>query len=317
MQRKGTAMRREVVLALGLASISGIFAVMGINEWMSSEYARLMRSQEPAKPTVEMASVVVAKEELAFGVAATREKLQEVEWPAKNVPRGAFKTIDEFLKQQDTRIVLEPMAADEPVLNGKVTGPGQRSGLATMLEPGKKAVTIRINDVVGVGGLVLPGDRVDIFVTNEAKNLKNKDGSDVQPYTDLLLKNVRVLAVDQILDPKHTAPILGRTVTVEATLADAQKITLASTIGSLSLVLRENSPASAAEVSSRLSLADLSGNSGDNSTHGTLEPAIAVASEAKAVAPGEATKREDLAKVSVVRATASTEYSVLRRGMSE
>ena len=90
-----------------------------------------------------------------------------------------------------------------------------------MLEPGKKAVTLRTNGVVGVGGLVLPGDRVDIFVSNEAKDLKNADGSLVQPYTDLLLTNVRVLAIDQILDPKHTAPIAGRTVTVAVNLNDA------------------------------------------------------------------------------------------------
>jgi pilus assembly protein CpaB len=308
-------MRREVILALGLASISGIFAVMGINEWMSSEYMRLLQHQKPAAPTIELTTVVVAKEDLAFGSVAAREKLQEVEWPAKNVPQGAFKSIDEFLKQQDTRVVLEPISINEPVLNGKVTGPGQRSGLATMLEPGKKAVTIRINDVVGVGGLVLPGDRIDIFVTNEAKNLKNKDGTDAQPYTELLLKNVRILAVDQILDPKHTAPILGRTVTVEASLIDAQKITLASTIGSLTLVLRENSPAVAEQSPNRLTLADLSGNSGDNSRTGAFEPAIAVAPDAKAVAPVD-DKSEDLAKVRVVRSTAPTEYSVLRRGES-
>jgi pilus assembly protein CpaB len=299
-------MRREVILALGLASISGLFAVMGINEWMSSEYMRLLQHQKPAPATIELTTVVVAKEALAFGALAAREKLQEVEWPAKNVPQGAFKTIDEFLKQQDTRVVLEPIAINEPVLNGKVTGPGQRSGLATMLEPGKKAVTIRINDVVGVGGLVLPGDRVDIFVTNDAKNLKNKDGSDVQPYTELLLKNVRVLAVDQVLDPKHTAPILGRTVTVEASLIDAQKITLASTIGSLTLVLRENSPAVAEQSPNRLTLADLSGNSGDNSRAGSFEPAIAVAREED--------KSEDQTKVRVVRSTVPTDYSVLRRG---
>ena len=310
-------MRREVILALGLSTISGLVAVMGVNNWMTSEYAKIMSQQKPTASAMETTTLVVAKSDLAFGATANRETLQEVVWPARNVPMGAFASIDEFLKQQETRIVLEPIVANEPVLAGKVTGPGQRSGLSTMLEPGKKAVTLRTNDVVGVGGLVLPGDRVDIFVTNEAKDLKNADGSIIQPYTDLLLTNVRVLAIDQILDPKHTAPIVGRTVTVAVNLADAQRITLASTIGTLTLVLRENGAKDTAEATSRLTLAGLSGDSGDNSGKGTLIPAMAVAPDKKTVAPVEAPARADLTKVSVVRATVATDYSVLRQDVSE
>jgi pilus assembly protein CpaB len=310
-------MRREVILALGLSTISGFVAVMGVNNWMTSEYAKIMSHQKPTAATLETTTLVVAKSDLAFGATANRDTLQEVIWPAKTVPAGAFASIDDFLKQQETRIVLEPIVANEPVLAGKVTGPGQRSGLATMLEPGKKAVTLRTNDVVGVGGLVLPGDRVDIFVTNEAKDLKNADGSIIQPYTDLLLTNVRVLAIDQILDPKHTAPIVGRTITVAVDLKDAQKITLASTIGTLTLVLRENGAKETAEATNRLTLAGLSGDSGDNSTKGTLVPAMAVAPDKKTVAPVDVPNRADLTKVSVIRATAPTDYSVLRRDASE
>lgn len=303
-------MRREVLLALGLAGISGIFAASGIHRWISSEQARILGQKPETAPQVEMTSVVVAKDDLGFGVAINRDKLEETQWPKKNVPKGSFKTIQEFLAQQETRVVLEPIQASEPILKGKVTGPGQRSGLATMLEHGKKAVSIRINDVVGVGGLVLPGDRVDIFVTDEGKADKNKEGSDAQAYTDLLLQNVRVLAVDQILDPKRTEPILGRTVTVEASLAEAQKITLASTIGSLTLVLRESSVAEVPEIANRLTVADLTGNSGDNLPAATLEPTNAVAPGPAPVAPVVSEERKDLAKVNVVRATAPTEYSV-------
>jgi pilus assembly protein CpaB len=310
-------MRREVILALGLSTISGLVAVMGVNNWMTSEYAKIMSQQKPTVSSMETTTLVVAKSNLAFGETANRDNLQEMVWPSSSVPAGGFASIDDFLKQQETRIVLEPIVANEPVLAGKVTGPGQRSGLSTMLEPGKKAVTLRTNDVVGVGGLVLPGDRVDIFVTNEAKDLKNADGSLIQPYTDLLLTNVRVLAIDQILDPKHTAPIVGRTVTVAVNLNDAQKITLASTIGTLTLVLRENGAKETAEATNRLTLAGLSGDSGDNSTKGTLVPTMAVAPDKKSVAPVIATAPSGNAKVSVVRATVPTDYSVLRRDVSE
>ena len=121
-----------------------------------------------------MTRVVVAKDELKYGAQVTRDKLELAEWPVKNVPRGSFKSIQEFYAQHQRRIVLEPIQANEPILAGKVTGPGQRSGLSTMLEPGKKAVTIKVNEVVGVGGLVLPGDRVDIFVTNDGKSDERK-----------------------------------------------------------------------------------------------------------------------------------------------
>lgn len=317
MKRSGMKLRREVVLALGLAVISGTFAAVGINGWMSSQFARIMSEQQPAAPTISMTTVVVAKTSVGLGAPLTRDKLVEAPWPEDNVPPGAYKTINEFLAGHQVRVALSTIAESEPVLKGKASGEGERFGLATILEPGKKAITIRINDVVGVGGFVLPGDRVDIFVTNDAKGMKNKDGSEVDPYTDLLLQNVRVLAVDQNFDPKHNKPILGRTITVEASLAEAQRITLASTIGSLSLVLRENGSTKVAEQWKRLSLADLPGNSGDKTESATFVPTNAVAPEGEDVAPVAPSGRSDLAKVNVVRATTSTEYSVLRSDASE
>lgn len=310
-------MRRVMVLTLGLAILSGMAAAISMTDWMSAQYLRMKTSQPPAPPAIELTTVVVAKEDLAFGVAVSEEKLKEAEWPAANVPQGTFKTIAAFMAESSTRFSLAAIKADEPIINGKVTGPGQRSGLSTILEPGKKAVSIRVNDVVGVGGLVLPGDKVDIFVTNEAKGAKAEDGKEPEPYTDLLLQNVRVLAIDQILDPTHSAPILGRTITVETSLADAQRITLASTIGSLSLILRENGNTNTAESVARLSAADLPGNSGDNSGRSVMIPTNDIAPEPKTVAPVATAERHDTAKISIIRATTPTEYTVLRRDPSE
>jgi pilus assembly protein CpaB len=310
-------MRREVVIALGLAGLSGLFAATGISSWLSSEHARILKSQPAPAPTVEMTQVVVAKEELKYGTQVSRDKLDLAEWPVKNVPRGSFKSIQEFYAQQQRRIVLEPIQANEPILNGKVTGPGQRVGVATMLEAGKKAVTIKVNEVVGVGGLVLPGDRVDIFVTNDGKGDEKKDGSEAQPYTDVLLQDIRVLAIDQIHDPKRTEPVLGRTVTVETSLSEAQKITLASAIGNLTLVLRESSVFAQGDNCGRVTVADLSGNSGEKLAKSRFETTNAVASEAGTGAPDASEECKGLAKVTVVRATAQAEYSVLKRSTGE
>lgn len=316
MKRSGIKLRREVVLALGLAIISGSFAAVGINGWMSSQFARIMAQQQPAAPSVAMTTVVVAKAAMGLGTPLVREKLEEAPWPEANVPAGAYTTIDEFLAGHQVRVALTAIAENEPVLKGKASGDGERFGLATILEPGKKAITIRINDVVGVGGFVLPGDRVDVLVTNDAKASKDDD-KNAGPYTDLLLQNMRVLAIDQTFDPAHKDPILGRTVTVEASLEEAQQITLASTIGSLSLVLRNNGSTAIADNWKRMTVADLAGNSGDKTDHATFVPTNAVAPEVKDVAPVAPSERDDLVQVKVVRATASTEYSVLRSDTSE
>jgi pilus assembly protein CpaB len=307
-------LRREVIFALGLAATSGVFAAVGINGWMSSQFSKVL--EQPS--AVKMTTVVVAKSSLGLGSPLTQDKLVEAPWPVANVPPGSYETIAKFLKgQQQVRVALAPIEENEPILPSKVSGTGERFGLATMLESGKKAVTIRVNDVVGVGGFVLPGDRVDIFVTNDAKTAKKKDGEETGAYTDLLLQNMRVLAVDQTFDPKHDKPILGRTVTVEASLADAQRITLASTIGSLSLVLRESGSTAVAKQWKRLTVADLAGNSGDKTQSATFVPTNAVAPKGEAVAPVAHSERSDFVKVNVVRATASTEYSVIRSDASE
>jgi pilus assembly protein CpaB len=93
-----------------------------------------------------------------------------------------------------------------------------------------RAVGIRVNDVVGVGGFVLPGDRVDVLFT--------RTGSNEMPATDVLIQNTRVLAVDQIADEKNTEPTVAKVVTIEVNAVDAQKIALAQTLGALTLSLR-------------------------------------------------------------------------------
>src|SRR5262249_19520566 len=127
--------------------------------------------------------------------------------------------------------VVSGWSGGEPVLRSKVTGPGQRGSLATLLDEGKRAVTVRVDDVRGVAGFVLPGDFVDIvMIANEASNKR-------QSYSDILLEHVKVLAIDQIAGEAEGKPTVARAVTVEVTKEQAQKILLATDIGKLSLIL--------------------------------------------------------------------------------
>ena len=137
---------------------------------------------------------------------------------------------------------------NEPILATKITGPGQRATLSALLGEGMKAVTVRVNDVEGVGGFVLPGDRVDIALTRQAD--KGVATSDV------ILQNIRVLAIDQNADDKLDKPAVGRSATLEADTTQAQKIALAQSIGTLSLMLRKAGE-TGADSTRRIGVADL------------------------------------------------------------
>jgi pilus assembly protein CpaB len=120
---------------------------------------------------------------------------------------------------------------NEPILSVKITGPGQRATLSALLHEGMKAVTIRVNDVEGVAGFVLPGDRVDIGLTR----LDGKGGATM----DVVLQNAQVLAIDQVADERVAAPSVAKSVTLEVDTVGAQKLSLAASLGTLSLQLRK------------------------------------------------------------------------------
>ena len=121
-----------------------------------------------SKTQVASQTVVVAKQPLRFGTELNASMLQEVPWPSDSLPAGAFAKIDDIMSG-GRRVVLAAIEANEPVLALKITGAGQRATLSALVKPGMKAVTIRVNDVEGVGGFVLPGDHVDVVLTRSSK----------------------------------------------------------------------------------------------------------------------------------------------------
>jgi pilus assembly protein CpaB len=180
--------------------------------------------------------VVVATAPLKFGTVLSAEHLVEVPWPNASIPADAF-TSKQALVGNGQRVVLSAIAKDEPILAAKVSGPGQRPSLSIMIEEGKKAVTIRVDDVLGVAGFVQPGDHVDVLLTRSERGIANGAASINSAFTDLLLQSVRVLAIDQLAD-RNTQAKPVKAVTVEVETAEAQKLVLAASIGQLSLALR-------------------------------------------------------------------------------
>ncbi|MES0001645.1 Flp pilus assembly protein CpaB [Mesorhizobium sp. M0051] len=242
-------MRANTLIMILLAGVFGVLAVVLVNIWLAGQ-----RSAMAQTGLVQGSTVVVAAIPLKFGDVLTTDKLREVAWPAGAVPTGAFKTTKDALAGEGTRQALQTISANEPVLASKITGPGQRATLSAVLGEGMKAVSIRVNDVLGVAGFVFPGDRVDVLLT---RTVRSDNGSD-QSFVDVLLQGMKVLAVDQVADVSKDSPTVVKSVTLEASTKDAQKLTLAAGAGQLSLALRQ-AAASKGETTERVTLSDLTG----------------------------------------------------------
>ncbi|ESY95310.1 Flp pilus assembly protein CpaB [Mesorhizobium australicum] len=247
-------MRANTLIMIVLAGVFGVLAVVLVNIWLAGQ-----RSAMAQTGLVQGSTVVVAAMPLKFGDTLSADKLREVAWPAGAVPTGAFKTTKEALAGEGTRQALQAISTNEPVLASKITGPGQRATLSAVLSEGMKAVSIRVNDVLGVAGFVFPGDRVDVLLT---RTVRGDDGAD-KSFVDVLLQSMKVLAIDQVADVSKDSPTVVKSVTLEASTKDAQKLTLAAGAGQLSLALRQ-AAASKGETTERVTLSDLTGETPDD-----------------------------------------------------
>jgi len=197
------------------------------------------------------ASIVVAKSNLNFGDRISSKDLQLVRWPTDALPEGAFTDVAQIAGPGQDRVVLRPIEPNEPVLASKVSGSGGKASLSTVIDQNMRAMTIHVNDATGVAGFITPGDRVDIILTRD-----DGGNSKETSKTDILLQNILVRGIDQEANERKEKPTVVKAVTVEVTPADAQKLTLGSNIGTLSLALRNL--ASSQQVTTRsLSVKDL------------------------------------------------------------
>ncbi len=214
---------------IGFAVVFGLLAVFLANAWLNNRADEQMRSLEAKrKEAPPTHTIVVASRPLKFGDVLGTFSLREIPWPQDALPQGAFDKIAELTASK--RVVLTPIAVNEPILSSKITGPGQRATLSALLKEGMKAVTIRVNDVSGAAGFVLPGDHVDVLLT--------RPGDKKVSVNDVVIQDVRVLAVDQLADDTSEKPNVVKAVTLEVDELGGQKLSLASMVGTLSLLLR-------------------------------------------------------------------------------
>lgn len=223
-------MRWNSVMMLAIAVICGGLGVFFANRWLESQ-AQHFGQREAVVSTEPQSTIVVAAANLTFGNEINSEVLREIPWPADALPEGSFAKISD-LTGKGRRVVLLTMGPNEPVLNWKITGPNERATLSALVSDGMRAVGIRVNEVAGVGGFVLPGDRVDVMF------IKTDTANNERPTTDVIIQNARVLAIDQDANEKASKAVVAKVVTIEVSSLDAQKVALAQTVGTLSLSLR-------------------------------------------------------------------------------
>ncbi len=232
---------------IGIAAVFGAISIFAADLWVkSAENARIdpieVSVPMPDAPRVEFKKIVVAAAPLRFGMAVDRSQLSEIPWPQDNLPAGAFGSIDELLAE-GSRVVLSPIETSEPVLLAKLSGANGRASLSNLLSPGMRAVTIKTDEIAGVGGFITPGDRVDVVLTRDAgaiqevsENAAGAAGSTIT--TEVVVENAKVLTVGQGADERQTSPQVVNSVTVEVSVEGAKKIALARNVGALSLSLR-------------------------------------------------------------------------------
>jgi pilus assembly protein CpaB len=273
--------RTSTIVMIAFAVVFGLLAVFVAQSWLNRQAELRLKHMEAAQKPAPGRTIVVAAAPLRFGMSLSQQNLREVSWPHEAIPAGTFESIQQLIGG-GKRVVLASIEANEPVLAPKITGPGQRATLSAVIGPGMRAVTVRVNDVEGVAGFVLPGDHVDVLLTRQ---VEKRTGD-----TDVVLQNVKVLAVDQLADDSSEKPAVVKAVTLEVDTASAQKLSLAATLGTLSLALRKAGEASL-EGTRRVTSGDLAND-----------------------APARSGESGRYSKVVITRASKREEYSVPAEG---
>ena len=227
-------------LFFGAAVVVGLITSLLVMGWLRD--AELRKVAEASVPVVSTAEVVVAKGDLAWGTKLTPEMLQVVDYPAGALPEGYYKSVEDL----NEAVLLQDLKMNELILKSKLaSGKDVGVGVAAVTDPGKRAMSVKVDEVIGVSGFIKPGDHVDVMVTIEP------DSKRQNPIAKLILENIKVLAAGMQYEKnggeKDPKPV--QVMTLEVDIEEAEKLALASTQGKLRLALRN--PLNAEKVLTR------------------------------------------------------------------
>lgn len=223
-----------LVVGMGLAG----FAVYMVNEHMSAQRnanAQLLAQQAEIVPTVQVYAV---NREIAYGEQLTMEDIVTIRYAEPFLPDGTFATEEELFPEgpEVYRIVTRKMEPNEPILAAKVTAPGEVNGISGLLETGKRAFTINVDQSTGVSGFLQPGHRVDIYWTGSVESFGGPESA-FGDITQLIKSGVELIAVNQSADANRAEATSIRTVTVQVSPAEVADLATLQNSGRLSLSL--------------------------------------------------------------------------------
>jgi pilus assembly protein CpaB len=217
---------KRLIIALVAAIIFGLIAAVSVKQYLLS--AKTFETS--------LNDVVVAKVDIPVGSRLIAEQLAVAQFPANVTPEGAISTIDENLVG---RVVVTSLSPRDPITESKLAPVGAAGGLASMIPEGYRAMTVAVNEVVGVSGFIMPGTLVDIVVVITPP----KGSGNEEMISKIVLQNIKVLASGQNIDKPQNgreAERAIRAVTLQVTPEQAEKLALASSEGKLQLVMRNS-----------------------------------------------------------------------------
>jgi pilus assembly protein CpaB len=219
-------MQNRLKIALVVAVFFGLIAAYGIFNFLS-QTAKEKESLRAANQ-----DIVVAGQDIPPGTTLNDEAIKKgvvktSPWPKASVPAGAFSSTQQVVGKVNRVKIL----ANEPILESRLAGEG--AGLTVRLEAGKRAIATRVDEIIGVSGFIVPDDRVDIILTTTPVG-----GNADAKISKIVMQNKRVLSVAQSTEQKDGKPQLARSITLEVTPEEAERLSLAATEGQITMALR-------------------------------------------------------------------------------
>jgi len=221
--------RYRPLVFFGLALVLGIVTSVLVFSWLQSEKSRLLAATLPTSKNVQ---VLVANADISWGTKLTPEMVLMQEIPPGAIPEGHFTTLDSI----KDRVLVVDVKRNEMLLESKLAPIGTTGGgVAAVTDVNKRAMSVKVDDVIGVAGFIKPADRVDVMVTIEPESGKQSNS-----ISKMILENVKVLAAGTQMERKgkDEEPVQVQVITVEVDVEEAEKLALASTQGRLRLALR-------------------------------------------------------------------------------
>jgi pilus assembly protein CpaB len=209
--------KKRALVMITMSLIMGVIAA-----WMAGNWIQRAGEVE----SVTMATVVAADLPIPFGTKVERRHLKTLEMPAEYVPPGSFSAVEQVVD----RITVQPIVAGEILMKERLVDHNDGSTLAALVGKKMRAVTVRVDDVIGVAGFLLPGNRVDVLASRREQ--------DRRASAETLLRDIKVRAVDQTAATEKNEPVIVRAVTLEVSPEQAETLVKAREEGSIQLTLR-------------------------------------------------------------------------------